>query len=800
MSFNDQRLLRDAEGTPIPQVYNATTDTFIPLTPAHFQYNESVRVANENQRQTNEQQRQTEFQDAMQDVDVAVDNANDAAINATTKATELENRVDTAIAETTDSAEIIDAREGVDGTDHPTLKDRLDVMQNDHVEQQQQTQTLQHGTQVINSDQASPLKVEFYGNTLVNLLGKIGNFETDSNSDGVADGWTKVVQGTGGNVSVVTSDVNYGMKSQKLTTSDTTSFYSTKVETTKKLDVGKSYLIAVDYLSESAKPRLAVYSDVVHQEKILNQDTSNGIIYLKFSPSESKEYKIGLYNIRTDGDTSSYVQFDGFRIYEIDQATYDAIGVTLTDADVERLFPYVDGIQSVKNPVLSVSGSNLLPPFSEWNLHANASVISPYELELDATGTFQQSYVKTPVVPNTTYTINIISNLNGRMYLQERDVNDNNLGILGTSESNKFTRTFTTSANCRYIQVILDNNTSTGTFTFSQPMLNLGTTAKPFVPKNDSALFAEVTLAGFGDKKDILSYSTSNNRWEKRKHFETDVVLDETLNWTFAQDYAGFKRVYAGVLESSNYSQSEGVVVKGDGTPLTTRKNNASWETDMAQIGGANSIVFISISDSDSGWAEDYTPTSQEIKDYFSNENYFLSYQLAEPVTEVEGIDFPYVEGDLSIQGDSQIELSEGVIVREEIIIPAPYNSVYYINDTNSFSEFNYKAKSLINIYEDGEIFDKYTIDKGASNSYGKFKVKVNESDLDTSKTYTVTYEVLDKYDFTANLNEVTAHFQNSIKSSFESATAKLSDQGTAISILDRQMLDVLIRLDAGGL
>lgn len=57
MSFSNQRMLRDAEGNIIPQVYNATTDTYTPLTPEHFQYNESVRISNENIRQTNEQNR-----------------------------------------------------------------------------------------------------------------------------------------------------------------------------------------------------------------------------------------------------------------------------------------------------------------------------------------------------------------------------------------------------------------------------------------------------------------------------------------------------------------------------------------------------------------------------------------------------------------------------------------------------------------------------------------------------------------------------------------------------------------------
>src|SRR5690606_33806386 len=78
-------------------------------------------------------------------------------------------------------------------------------------------------------------------------------------------------------------------------------------------------------------------------------------------------------------------------LYEVTQAEYNKI---LTDWDANEVinrFPSVEGVQHVVNPVVSVSGGNLLPPFTEWTLHANAKVVSPYELELNATGGGQRS-------------------------------------------------------------------------------------------------------------------------------------------------------------------------------------------------------------------------------------------------------------------------------------------------------------------------------------------------------------------------------------------------------------------------
>jgi len=52
--------------------------------------------------------------------------------------------------------------------------------------------------------------IKLYGTTIVNLLGKYGNFETDSNGDGLADGWA-------GHTDLNTYTVSNGIQRAELT-------------------------------------------------------------------------------------------------------------------------------------------------------------------------------------------------------------------------------------------------------------------------------------------------------------------------------------------------------------------------------------------------------------------------------------------------------------------------------------------------------------------------------------------------------------------------------------------------------
>jgi hypothetical protein len=722
----------------------------------------------------------------------------------------------------------------------------LTSIQNQLSEQEQQDKVLVHGLNVLSSDQASPLKVEFYGNTLVNLLGRDGNFEKDSDGDGVADGW-KGDTLFGATPSLQAENVKYGSKAQRISanTSDTSSRHINK---TVNLDTAKYYLVAVDF-DNDGNTEGSINLDVGGQYPSVKSTTSR-LLYLKFKPLSASVY-IGLYNLRPVGEVG-WVQFDGIRIYEISQATYDKIGdLSLIGKDqefVEKAFPYVSGIQSVVNPYVKVSGANLLPPFYEWDLHDNATVVSPYELRLDATASDQTSEIYIPILQNTTY------NFNG--YGENTYFISGYTDIGGTFVANlmsyKTSGVFTTPSNIRALRIQV-RSMNTGNLKYSQPMLTLGSEPRPFVPKNDSYLYAykvneetgenePLILAGNDDKKDISYYNEGNSRWEVKRWFETDVALDGSRDWIYHSynDPTDGALVKTKVTDGASRTEK---VTKYNGDILVSNRLITEMTSSESYLYGEHTnatldrYLFISISNNDSGWLDGMSLDTDLIKSYFHGwfyrgdgtthswrpigdtddtrltttlptspsptmldgtiQPYKLTYQLSEPIVEPVT-----VEGDLSIQGSSQISVGEGLINRESVV-PEYYEGLnkYYINHptvNTDVGKTRYKTDTIIQIYENGNSVDmekwkrNLDVDTGV---YFYTSPTINESAV-----YSITYEPLDKHDFTTNLNEVVAYYNSSIKSSVSNIISKQSDIATNVSIHAGQLIDILARLRAGGL
>jgi hypothetical protein len=694
---------------------------------------------------------------------------------------------------------------------------QLNAIQNQLSEQEQQTQTLQNGLNVLSSDQASPLKVEFYGVTRANLLGRDGGFEYGIN---------------GFNSYAVTSSIDstvksFGSNSAKITLSTDGAGIFARYLTNVVEDGG--YYLAVAYVRNG---------DATNGIRI---GTKNGIkatayytgteftqIYLKINVTTADDKRL---DVIVSGTTGQYAYVDGIALFKISQATYDKIGdLSLIGKDqefVEKAFPYVSGIQSVVNPVVKVSGANQFEslyekPFSS----SDFKTINAYELEIDATSGTKVDYRLVKVMPNQQYSFSIDS-ANG-----EIAVYDNATSPQSIVTYNKQI-TFN-SGNRSEVRLYFRMGTGKKD-TIKNIMFNLGL-PRPFVPKNDSYLYAyqvneagenePLILAGNDDKKDISFYNESTGRWEKRGWFEIDRVMDGSLSWTFSTDFIGFKNVYADV-QNGGVDNSE-MLTKFNGKLLRNVVDAGGWVSeDISQIIGKT--VSLNISDTDTGFSETYTPTSDDIKRYFNGWKYVdgitwnsvtgngetatasttlttkpsdytpykLTYQLAEPIVEEVR-----VEGDLSIQGDAQVSISEGLIVREKANPTLMGgSSEYRINNKYNSTTANFlknRVAKIIGVYKQNVFDSKWTIVNQSHPDINGFAyAKINETDFDPNATYTVTYEILDKHDFTTNLNEVVAYYNSSIKSSFQSVVAKQSDIATDQTILKRQMLDVLVRLDA---
>ncbi|MDN4609114.1 hypothetical protein [Sporosarcina highlanderae] len=678
-----------------------------------------------------------------------------------------------------------------------------------------QTQTLTHGTQVINADGNSPLKVEFYGNTLVNLLGTDGNPKN-------ASVWTSVA---GTSRTVDNTNFKYGTGSIKVTipTGDTNG--NIRKELT--LDPTKHYILLGDVKNGNATSgaRVRFYNGSTYKDVLENtSDTVNfRFTYVKISPSDIGE-KNHIY-LRVLGEENQYAYFGGVRFYEISKATYDKIGVSLTDADVEKMFPYVDSVQHVKNPVVSVEGQNLFNPvdFASKSTKSSNSYDVTYKL-----------------IPNTKYTV--ITNMpypgtTANLYFGG--------GVSATNGVHDGQpRTFTTDSSGNIYLGIRHTTSSYDDFMSGKYwiMFTLGDKTKPYVPRNPSYLYAETTLAGNNDKKDILSFNESVGRWEKTKWFEQK-TLDGSLTWAFTTDYTGFKRVHANILET-NYTSAKGNVVKHDGKLLTN--GNPTLIADEFMIGSnGNTYFYISITDTDSGWTESMTPSVDLIKSYFYGwfyrgdgtthkwrpigdtddaritstlptapaptiaegkiSHYKLTYQLAKPVIEPVT-----VEGDLVVSGATQVEVGSGVIVREKANPKQRTDSgnLYYINIRDGAlstvpngNQLSQKTNKIIAIYKNGVKDDYWTFSSdNSSNAYGGKFASIPPANYDPTAEYTVTYEVLDKHAFTTNITEAKATYAKNIRGALDDTVTRLSDVATDVSVMAKIQYEILVRMKAGGL
>jgi hypothetical protein len=143
-------------------------------------------------------------------------------------------------------------------------------------------------------------------------------------------------------------------------------------------------------------------------------------------------------------------------------------------------------VQYAKRYFMNSDGGNdknLLPPFTDWTLHANAVATLPYTLTLTATGTFQFSDSPTiPVVVGQVYRVShTLLAANSYCEVYESDSLTTGFTLLNSQSAGTG---FSVTPTKNYARVRYSNGSvSTGTFTFTNPQLELGSTATAFTPK-----------------------------------------------------------------------------------------------------------------------------------------------------------------------------------------------------------------------------------------------------------------------------------------------------------------------------
>lgn len=268
------------------------------------------------------------------------------------------------------------------------------------------------------------------------------------------------------------------------------------------------------------------------------------------------------------------------------------------------------------------------------------------------------------------------------------------------------------------------------------------------------------------------------------------LTLNGSLPWVYYETATGYKVVR---LPITNGLSDKERVAKYDGKLIQHAFPVSA--SDQSYLSAASNALGLSIPVADSGWADGYTPTTDDIKAYFYGYKaydantffpadaqvattatwsgtgtkywvqrvgaanytqtvpqasyagytpYQLVYQLATPTVE------PIIsEGRLAfVEGDNQVEVGTGIVLRE--VVKPQLNGQYFINGaTTTSSALKNRVGDILRIYRNSKDDKAWEIIAHSvpanQNLYGFKQARLDASLYDPSASYSVTYLMLDK-------------------------------------------------------
>ncbi|WP_127539397.1 hypothetical protein [Paenibacillus illinoisensis] len=638
---------------------------------------------------------------------------------------------------------------------------RLDISERSAV-------TLQPGVQVLQAEQEAPFSLSgLKGRTLVNLLGREGGCEAIGN-------WKTFQTSNALDSSNKTSGVN-GFKITVSAGFTVGSIYQSSYP----FKAGKYYLLMADVKNGNA---IGLRTNISSggPTAINYTDTKFGPQYVKYNPTTDNAANI---NISVEGAAGTYGYVDSIRLYELSATEYAALD-SMTLEQISSKYPYVDSVQPVRNPYAIRYGENLLPPFYEAEIATGVNLTSPYSLSFSLTGSsVNVARYWVPVVEGETYTLTpgLVNGDNFQVigFADDKStITMNSLGVVRDA----ITFTVPSGSGTKYLRLTLISGSLTGIMVVDNPMLNIGTTAKPFKPREDAMLALQTDLYA-----DPLTGANADEVFEKDgQYFKLAKWRKGTLDGSLVYAYSssnsstGYKAVYVEGVYNDAVSRSA-IVAKFDGKVLNLNASLTASDIQNGIVVGNPTRLFLTISNANSGWGDSYNPTADEIKAYFMGWKmyqegnretpytsgtkqwfkinrpadssvssiptdtysewtpYQLVYQLATPTVE------PITsEGQLTLnEGNNQVEVGTGIVLREPNTAGL-YSNTYYLNDTVYGKPLKYKVLDILAIFRNNQRDYKWTIYSG-NNQYGNKKASLASDKYDPSVTYTVTYLMLDK-------------------------------------------------------
>ncbi|WP_068498558.1 hypothetical protein [Paenibacillus kribbensis] len=655
------------------------------------------------------------------------------------------------------------------------IKKRLDTTE-------RKTVTLEPGVQIVHAEKAAPFSLTgLSGRTLVNLLGRDGNCEATT-------GWN--VTGT---LEVDTGTRTSGANSIKVSLNAASGNINRAVNTVS----GKMYVLLADLKNGSTSRAYVSVNGVANGNDVTG--TVFGTSFLRFTAT-SKSHVVAAVGSGTSGNAFNV---DSFRLYEVSTGEYAALA-SMTADQVATKYPYVDSVTPVRNPYAIRYGENLLPPFYEWLTTGHKiSIDSPYSIEGEllsgAIGTDAYAVTYLDVIPNKEYTITNPAESTGKVRISA--FNAAGTRIQGIFINPGESRVIKMDASAVRIGVNVSGVTQyTNEFNVDawswpvgtkrkiySPMLNIGSTAKPFKPREDSMIALQTDLYA-----DPVTGANADTIFEREgQYFKSKkwqgVTLDGSLPWVYFTSAAGYKVVRIpvsnGLVDSERITKFDGKLIQHV-FPLSG--------PDQSHLSPESGVVGLSISSADSGWGDNYTPTADEIKAYFmgwimydgsmngGNANpdtpsgnvyngtgskawcrrtngvtrafsdptatlpttlapkwtpYELVYQLATPTVE------PIVsEGQLTLtDGDNQVEVSSGIVLRERASVFEYNNTAFIGAKAHVTSYLSTPSRKILGVYANGRKDSKWRL----TTAYDWAYAETPSTNYDKTKTYTISFLTL---------------------------------------------------------
>ncbi|MDH6673515.1 hypothetical protein M2277_004180 [Paenibacillus sp. LBL] len=746
------------------------------------------------------------------------------------------------------NADAVDQFAGAASEAIGALEKRLDTEERREV-------VLQPGLQIVNAERSAPFKLSgIKGRTLVNLLGRDGGFES-------VNRWSAAYQTS---VMLDTGMKEGGSSSLKVSATGTASseHYIDHEGIPVKVDAHYILVGMAKPSNNKSKAYMRIYgldsnnqpNNIYAASNTVEDTASFKPVVLKFKPTAVIKV-VARLQLKDSLGNEIYIQdgqsgnYDSIRIYEISATEYTALD-SMTPEQIAAKYPYVDSVQPVRNPYVIRYGENLAPTLYEGTVGSSMSIMSAYSALIKATGSTVVQYGSNLVsaIPNTIYTLRAKVTMNGQekysgVYVDVMGYDNEGrtvLDTIGTSISGTGTGldTFTTPANIKTMEVriVVPDSAEVGDYVVKNIMLNIGSTPKPFKPREDSMLALQTDLYA-----DPLTGANADEVFEKDgQYFKLakwkKVELDGSHDWRIEQTLSksGMKRVICSeFMDGTSFGN---YAAKYDGKILG--EIGSVDIIDSFLNNRTNGLFYIVISNTDSGWGDNYTPTADEIKAYFmgwkmydgsTNPNgdgvynrtdglqkcwakralngdfwggvalnvpkdtypefirdfgfYQLVYQLATSIVE------PIVsEGMLTFNvGENQIEVGTGIVLRESAK-PTYYsaNGNYYINNTAvSGSLLKNKVSLILRVYRNGHVDNSVKIENDA-NAYGKQHVRFLPSDFNQSAAYSATYLMLDKLP----ISPLTGSYAASEKTMLHELTDAVQKNATTVSVLMNKKAD----------